>query len=74
MRGMSNPSSGHRASPEYEWWVLNLPRDVSRGDAARLLAEHAEYGHWELDRVRLYFGGRRRIWLRRRIIRVSRTL
>jgi hypothetical protein len=38
-----------------------------------MLTEEAEYGRWELSRVRLYAGGVRRVWLRRRIIRVQRT-
>ena len=58
---------------EYEYRVLVFPRDVPRGDVRRALAEHAEYGHWEMDRLRLYLGGGRRVWLRRRIIRVQRT-
>jgi hypothetical protein len=58
---------------DYEYRVLQLPRTLSRADARRLLTEHAEYGRWELSRVRLYSGGVRRVWLRRRIIRVQRT-
>jgi hypothetical protein len=59
---------------DYEYRVLQLPRTLSRADARRLLTEQAEYGRWELSRVRLYAGGVRRVWLRRRIIRVERTL
>ncbi len=58
---------------EYEYRVLQLPRDVSRHQARALLAEEAEYGRWELDRVRLFAGGMRKVRLRRRIIRVRRT-
>ncbi|HET9653851.1 MAG TPA: DUF5703 family protein [Kineosporiaceae bacterium] len=58
---------------EYEYRVLTVPRGTSRSEVRRLLTEHAEYGRWELARVRLHMGGMRRIWLRRRIIRVSRT-
>lgn len=58
---------------EYEYRVLSFPRQASRGDVRRVLTEHAEYGDWELERVRLRFGGSRRVWLRRRIIRVRRT-
>jgi hypothetical protein len=39
----------------------------------RLLTEHAEYGGWELARLRRYPDGTRRVWLRRRIIKVMRT-
>jgi hypothetical protein len=58
---------------DYEYRVITLPRGLSRPEAGRLLADHAEYGHWELARVRVYSGGTRRAWLRRKIIRVVRT-
>ncbi|MDP4690416.1 MAG: DUF5703 family protein [Candidatus Nanopelagicales bacterium] len=38
-----------------------------------MLTECAEYGHWELARLRLYPDGRRRVWLRRRVMKVART-
>ncbi|WP_461021379.1 DUF5703 family protein [Thalassiella azotivora] len=57
----------------YEYRVLTLPRGTSRGEARQLLTEHAEYGRWELARVLVYVGGARRVWLRRRILRVRRT-
>jgi hypothetical protein len=58
---------------EYEYRMLTLPRGTSRSEARRLLTEHAEYGRWELALVRVQMGGSRRIWLRRKIIRVVRT-
>ncbi|GGO82934.1 DUF5703 family protein [Wenjunlia tyrosinilytica] len=58
---------------EYEFQELYVPRGVSRNAARQLLTEHAEYGHWELDRLRLYADGSRRVRLRRRIIRTVRT-
>ncbi len=58
---------------EYEYRDLYLPRGTSRGAARRLLTDHAEYGHWELSRLRLYADGSRRVVLRRRVIRVVRT-
>lgn len=67
------PGSQHRAMVEYEWQVLTFGRDEPRAAVRRALSEHAEYGHWELYRVRLYWGGVRRAWLRRTIIRVGRT-
>ncbi|MFI1098280.1 DUF5703 family protein [Streptomyces sp. NPDC020917] len=59
--------------PEYEFREMYVPREVSRKDAARLLTDEAEYRHWELDRVRLYPDGTRRVRLRRRIIRQVRA-
>lgn len=60
--------------PEYETRVMTIPAAWSRNDVRKLLTEHAEYGRWELARTRVYLGGHRRVWLRRRVIRVSRTL
>jgi hypothetical protein len=59
---------------EYEIRQFDVPRTISRGAVRRLLAEHAEYGGWELTRLRRYPDGRRKVWMRRRIIRVMRTL
>lgn len=59
--------------PEYEFTEMYVPRGVSRNDATRLLTDHAEYGHWELDRLRLFPDGSRKVRLRRRIIRQVRA-
>lgn len=61
-------------SADYEYRVFNLPRGTSRSQARQLLTEQAEYGRWELARTQISFGGGRRIWLRRRIMRVERTM
>ncbi|TKK87790.1 hypothetical protein FDA94_16590 [Herbidospora galbida] len=59
---------------DYSYMELFLPRGTSREAARQLLTEHAEYGHWELHRLRLYSDGSRRVWLRRKIIRAVSTL
>lgn len=59
---------------EYEYLVLSFGRDAERADIRRALTEHAEYGRWELERTRVYVGGRTRTWLRRRIIRPRRAV
>jgi hypothetical protein len=58
---------------EYSYLVLNLPRGTSRDAARRILTDHAEYGHWELSRLRLYADGSRKATLRRMVIRAVRT-
>ena len=58
---------------EYSYLVLNLPRGTSRDAARRILTDHAEYGHWELSRLRLYADGSRKATLRRKVIRAVRT-
>lgn len=63
------PGPGGRYRGEYEIRVLDFTRDVTKSDMRRRLTEDAEYGHWELFRTRIYVGGRRRTWLRRKIIR-----
>ena len=64
------PGPGGRYRGEYEIRVLDFARDVTKAEMRRRLSEDAEYGHWELVRTRIYLGGRRRTWLRRKIIRV----
>lgn len=61
------------ANVEYEVRVITLPRTTSRNQVRSFLTEHAEYGHWELTRHRVYMGGQRKVWLRRKIIRVRST-
>lgn len=58
---------------EYEYRVMTFGRQVSREESRRALVEAAEHGDWELSRLRLYLGGTRRAWLRRRIVRVARV-
>jgi hypothetical protein len=57
---------------EYSYLVLYIPRGTSRDAARRILTDHAEYGRWELSRVRLYPDGSRKATLRRQIIRQMR--
>ncbi len=59
---------------EYEVQKLVVPRTESRGAVRRLLTEQAEYGGWELARLRRYPDGTRKVWLRRKIIRMRSTL
>jgi hypothetical protein len=60
-------------SGDYEYRLVTISRSTARSHAQRLLTELAERDHWEVALVRLYLGGARRVWLRRRIIRVVRT-
>ena len=57
----------------WEFREISLPRDISRETTRVMLTSVAETEHWELDRLRIYPDGRRRIWLRRKVIRVVRT-
>ena len=66
------PSGTSPISPDYEYRVITLARGITRSDVRRRLTEHAEYGRWELARVQISFGGARRVWLRRRIMRIER--
>jgi hypothetical protein len=54
------------ADPEWEYAPLRIPSDVTRVNAAVRLALHAEYGGWELARVRKYADGTRQVLLRRK--------
>ena len=66
--------AGPSRASHYEYREVRLPRFTSSSDARRLLTEAAEYGRWELARTSIYLGGERRVWLRRRIIKVQSTL
>ncbi len=66
--GRSAPRASH-----IETRTVVIPANVSRADARQMLADQAEYGKWELARVLLYRGGSRRVWLRRRAMKVRRT-
>ena len=69
-----SPRTGFlRASGQYEYRLLTIPRSTSGNDARQMLTDEAEYGRWELARTRLYAGGERKVWLRRRIIRQVRA-
>jgi hypothetical protein len=59
---------------QYSYMVLYMPRGTSRDVARRILTDHAEYGRWELARLRLYADGSRKVTLRRRTISAVRTL
>ncbi len=59
---------------QYEYLILSVRPDEPVPVAYDRLREHAEYGKWELERSRLYFGGGRKYWLRRKVLRVERTL
>jgi Family of unknown function (DUF5703) len=54
------------SEPDWEYAPLRIAPDVSRLDAAVQLSVRAEFGGWELARVRRYADGTRRVDLRRR--------
>ncbi|WP_255450045.1 DUF5703 family protein [Skermania sp. ID1734] len=61
--------SADDASDEFDYVPLRLPPDVTRVSASMRLAIQAEFGGWELSRVRLYNDGSRRVLLKRRKLR-----
>jgi hypothetical protein len=63
-----------RPPAEFEYRVMVVGRGADRGELRQQLTDAAEYGKWELARTRVYVGGARKMWLRRRIIRVARTI
>ncbi len=54
------------ATSEYEYTPVRIPPGTDRATAAVQLSLHAEYGGWELAKVRVHSDGSRRVWLRRR--------
>ncbi|MBB5831410.1 hypothetical protein HNR70_001223 [Brachybacterium aquaticum] len=68
------PIERGRRADDYEFQIITVPRGSSIGQVRKELAEQAEYGRWEHARTRLYMGGGKKVWMRRRIIRVQSTL
>ena len=66
-------SEGRHHGVEYEIQQIRMPRWATRGQVRRLLTDQAEYGGWELWRLRRYPDGSREAWLRRTIIRARLT-
>ncbi|MEV6559647.1 MULTISPECIES: DUF5703 family protein [unclassified Nocardia] len=60
------PAGWETTSDDYEYVPLRLPPEVTRVTASMRLAIQAEFGGWELSRVRAYTDGSRRVLLRRR--------
>lgn len=58
---------------EYEYRVLTFDRLTPKAEARQAVREYAEYGRWELARTVVYVTGAKRMWLRRRIMRIQRT-
>jgi hypothetical protein len=55
---------------EYEVERVRLGRHLSHKAVRQLLTDHAEYGGWELARLRRYRDGSRDVWIRRKILRM----
>jgi hypothetical protein len=64
--GLTGTVEGDAIDGDWEYRPVQLPGEVSRLTAAVRLQIQAEFGGWELARVRLYPGGVRKIVLRRR--------
>jgi len=62
-----------RRTATWEYREFAFPRGTTTQDARATLTEAAEYGHWELARVRIFGNGARRVWLRRKTYAISRT-
>lgn len=60
------PRGWEISSESYERILLKLPPEVTRLTASMRLSIEAEFGGWELHRVRLYTDGSRKVLLRRR--------
>ena len=67
------PVERGRRAEDYEFQIVTVPPRTSVGQVRAQLTEEAEYGRWELARTRRYLGGGKKVWTRRRIIRVRST-
>ncbi|MDR0627478.1 MAG: DUF5703 family protein [Bifidobacteriaceae bacterium] len=58
----------------YEYRVVTVPANLTSGAARRLITDQAEYGRWEMARSARYWGGAKRVWLRRKTLKVESTV
>ena len=72
-RNRGFPREWDMSADDYEYVPLRLPPDVTRVTASMQLSIQAEFGGWELSRVRLYSDGSRKVLLRRRRPRFAPT-
>ncbi|MDJ0315734.1 MULTISPECIES: DUF5703 family protein [Arthrobacter] len=76
MRESLKPVRTGQGAPvrQFEYLVITVGSRESVPGAYQRLREHAEYGKWELERSTLYLGGERKYLMRRKVLRVERTL
>lgn len=76
MRESIKPAFTGRGAPlrQYEYLDITVGSGEPVPVAYQRLREHAEYGKWELERSTLYLGGQRKYRMRRKVLRVERTL
>ncbi len=60
------PREWDLTSEEWEYVPLRLPPDVTRVAASMRIAIQAEFGGWELSRMRVYTDGSRRVLPKRK--------
>ncbi|SLG69858.1 DUF5703 family protein [Mycobacteroides abscessus] len=70
-RGSFPASWESEPDDDYDYYPLRLPPEITRITASLRLSIQAEFGGWELTRVRLYTDGSRRVLLRRKKLRGS---
>ncbi|MEX3632093.1 DUF5703 family protein [Rothia sp. (in: high G+C Gram-positive bacteria)] len=54
--------------------IVTVESHENLKDARARLREHSEYGRWELARSVILYGGRRKYWLRRRVMKLQKTV
>ena len=72
MARFSATAASRASRIQWETREITMPPSTTRQEAKTMLTEYAEYGQWELARLRLYQDGRRWALLRRRAMRIRR--
>jgi hypothetical protein len=58
----------------YEYRVVTVPAQTSTSSTSKAISDQAEYGRWEMAKSATYWGGAKRVWLRRKTLQVEPTL
>ncbi len=62
------------AQPIWEFREISFSRESGREETREFLTFKAERGRWELDQTRIYRDGRKKVRLRRKVMRVSKSV
>lgn len=59
-----------KVKSHWEIREINFGYRSQISDTKEVLTELAEYGHWELHRTRIFPNGEKRVWVKRRVIKI----
>lgn len=63
-----------KVKSHWEIREINFGSHSIINDTKDILTDLAEYGQWELHRTRIYPNGQKRVWIKRKVLRVKSSI